>query len=117
MISNIKTAAEGQLAKIMNDGELKMHDNFSKLYIVDNLSDFQYQQSLLTTDGDIIFRLDNNKKYTYYRDSTNWVEDQIGMNDIPCNTFVYNESLHRFFFYTKPGEYYRIILQNYDIKE
>lgn len=116
MIGNIKTAAEGQLPKIMNDGSISMHDNFIKLYVVDNDTDFYHEQSILTTDGDIIYRLDTKKKYTYYRNSGNWIEKNIDRDDIPCRIFIYNESLHRFFFYTEPGVYYRMILQNFDVK-
>ena len=116
MIGNIKTAAEGQLPKIMNDGSIDTHDNFIKLNAVDNNTDFLHEQSLLTTDGDVIYRLDINKKYVYFRATTNWVEQDIELNDIPCRTFVYNESLHRFFFYTEPGDFYRIKLQNFEVK-
>lgn len=115
MISNIKTAAEGQLPKIMNDGTIDMHDNFIKLYAVDNNTDFAHAQSVLTTDGDTIYRLDINKKYVYFRTTANWVEKPIDLNDIPCRIFIYNEALHRFFFYTEPGVYYRMTLRNFDV--
>ena len=115
MISNIKTAAEGQLPKIMNDGTIDMHDNFIKLYAVDNNTDFSHAQSVLTTDGDTIYRLDINKKYVYFRATANWVEKPIDLHDIPCRIFIYNEALHRFFFYTEPGVYYRMTLRNFDV--
>ena len=115
MISNIKTAAEGQLPKIMNDGTIDMHDNFIKLYAVDNNIDFSHAQSVLTTDGDTIYRLDINKKYVYFRATANWVEKPIDLHDIPCRIFIYNEALHRFFFYTEPGVYYRMTLRNFDV--
>lgn len=115
MIGNIKTAAEGQLPKIMNDGTIDMHDNFIKLYAVDNNIDFSHAQSVLTTDGDTIYRLDINKKYVYFRATANWVEKPIDLHDIPCRIFIYNEALHRFFFYTEPGVYYRMTLRNFDV--
>lgn len=116
IVKNIKSATEGQMAKVMNDGIVKPHDNFIKLYAVDNNTDFLYQQSLLNNTGDTIYRLDIKKKYTYYRDRNSWVEKSIDTNDIPCRIFIYNKSLHRFFFYIEPGVYHRIVLQNFEVK-
>ena len=47
--------------------------------------------------------------------TANWVEQSIDLNDIPCRIFIYNEALHRFFFYTEPGVYYRMTLRNFDV--
>jgi len=115
IVRDIKSAKEGQIPKVTNDGIVKPHDNFIELYAVDNNTDFVYQQSLLNANGSTIYRLDIKKKYIYYRSSNNWIEKSIDSNDIPCRIFIYNKSLHRFFFYTEPGVYNRILLQNFDV--
>lgn len=107
MISNIKGALEGQLPKMMNDGTIEMHDNFAKLAVVDNDVDFAHQKILSDND---IYRLDIHKKYVKDLLTGVWNEEEIGLNDILNETYIYNSDLHRFFLYTKPNDYKRIVL-------
>ena len=110
MISNIKGALEGQLPKMMNDGTIKMHDNFAKLAVVDNDIDFEHQKILSNLSNDYIYRLDVHKKYIKDWESGIWKEEEIRINDIPNEMYLYNPDLHRFFLYSKPNDYKRIVL-------
>jgi hypothetical protein len=77
------------------------------LAVVDNNIDFEHQKTLSDDD---IYRLDLHKKYVKDLLTGVWNEEEIGLNDIPNETYIYNSDLHRFFLYTKPNDYKRIVL-------